>query len=43
MLPKTFKNKTVAIFGLGVEGIDLLYYLYNEGAKIKLYDQDLSL
>ncbi|MFL2635232.1 MAG: UDP-N-acetylmuramoyl-L-alanine--D-glutamate ligase [Dehalococcoidia bacterium] len=39
MLPKTFKNKTVAIFGLGVEGIDLLDYLYNEGAKIKLYDQ----
>lgn len=40
MLPKTFKNKTVAIFGLGIEGIDLLNYLYNEGAKIKLFDQE---
>ncbi|MBI52034.1 MAG: UDP-N-acetylmuramoyl-L-alanine--D-glutamate ligase [Chloroflexi bacterium] len=39
MLPKTFNNKTVAIFGLGIEGIDLLNYLYNEGANIKLYDQ----
>ncbi|MAX11123.1 MAG: UDP-N-acetylmuramoyl-L-alanine--D-glutamate ligase [Chloroflexi bacterium] len=39
MLPGTFKNTTVAIFGLGIEGIDLLHYLYDEGAKIKLYDQ----
>ena len=39
MLPKTFNDKTVAIFGLGIEGIDLLNYLYNEGANIKLYDQ----
>ena len=39
MLPETFKNTTIAIFGLGIEGIDLLHYLYDEGAKIKLYDQ----
>ena len=39
MLPKTFKNKKIAIFGLGIEGIDLVKYLSEEKAIITIFDQ----
>lgn len=34
-----FKNKNVAILGLGLEGKDALSYLINNGAKVSVFDQ----
>ena len=34
-----FKNKNVAILGLGLEGKDALSYLINKGAKVSVFDQ----
>ncbi|MDG1989680.1 MAG: UDP-N-acetylmuramoyl-L-alanine--D-glutamate ligase [Dehalococcoidia bacterium] len=39
MLPVSFKNQHIAIFGLGIEGIDMLKFLSYEGAIITVIDQ----
>ena len=39
MLPTSFKNQHIAIFGLGIEGIDMFKFLSDEGAIITVIDK----
>ncbi len=39
MLPTSFKNQHIAIFGLGIEGSDMLKFFSDEGAIITVIDK----
>ena len=43
ILPKTIKNKTFAVYGLGVTGCSVVNFLNNSGVKkIYLWDDNIK-